>query len=185
MVEKKASLYWHIKSIEDYNKEVINPFGLRLQIFPSFEKLKPEFKIAWEDVLKQCSTALMMLLITEYVKRINVIDAKIDTLNAQITRLKTCTLFKSLEKKFKDHLKNKTKTFLSRRIKKFYCDKKTFREERVYKWNDAPKGIHRNNSYNTAHSANISKQSSSLGNSSQSALTQSEGQQTIKTKQYF
>lgn len=33
-VEKKAALCWHIKSFEDYNNENINPFGLRVQIFP-------------------------------------------------------------------------------------------------------------------------------------------------------
>lgn len=65
LVEKKASLHWHIKSFEDYNRDGINPFGLRVQILPSFEKIEPEFKITWEDALKQCCTALMLLLIME------------------------------------------------------------------------------------------------------------------------
>lgn len=69
-VQKKASLFWHIKSFEDYLKIDINPFGLRVQIFPSFERIEPEFKVAWEKVLKQCSANLMNLLIQEYRRKI-------------------------------------------------------------------------------------------------------------------
>lgn len=120
-VEKKASLHWHIKSFEDYNREGINPFGLWVQIFPSFEKIEKlkRFKTAWEQVLKQCSTALMQLLITAYGKRIRDSDAKIHGLNTQIVKFKTHSSILSMENKLKEHLEKFNKDILVKKDKKF------------------------------------------------------------------
>lgn len=46
-LEKKSLLYWHIKSFENYSTENLNPFGLRVQIFPSFDNIDASFKAVW------------------------------------------------------------------------------------------------------------------------------------------
>lgn len=33
VLEKKSALFWHIKSLDRYNKEKINPLGLRVPIW--------------------------------------------------------------------------------------------------------------------------------------------------------
>lgn len=44
LVEKKAALFWHIDNFEKYIREDINPYGLRIQIFPLVDHISPEFK---------------------------------------------------------------------------------------------------------------------------------------------
>lgn len=46
ILEKKSSMFWHIKSFQDYIKD-INPLGFRVQIFPNPEGLDADFKNAW------------------------------------------------------------------------------------------------------------------------------------------
>lgn len=69
-LEKKSLLHWHIKSFEEYIRDDLNPLGLRVQIFPTFDNLDPIFKLAWESILNKCSTKMMKLLIDEYQKRL-------------------------------------------------------------------------------------------------------------------
>lgn len=45
-------------------REDINPFELRVQIFPTFDNIETGFKKEWEKIFKKCSKTLMMLLIT-------------------------------------------------------------------------------------------------------------------------
>lgn len=62
-LEKKSSMFWHIKCFPDYIKDDINPLGLRVQIFPNSEGLDTDLKNAWEKILCTCSKDIMQLLI--------------------------------------------------------------------------------------------------------------------------
>lgn len=64
----KKSLHWHIQSFENYIKEDINPFGLRVQIFPTFETGDVDFKREWEKTLDKCSKEMMLLRLAAYKK---------------------------------------------------------------------------------------------------------------------
>lgn len=44
ILEKKSLLHWHIKSFQDYITKNLNPFGLRIQIFPTFDNIDSSFK---------------------------------------------------------------------------------------------------------------------------------------------
>lgn len=79
-LEKKSLLYWHIKTFKEYIREDLNPLGLQVQIFPSFDNIDSTFKTAWENNLKACSSHMMSLLIEEFKKRLIDIDRNIDRL---------------------------------------------------------------------------------------------------------
>lgn len=44
LVENKVSLFWQVKNFEHYIQEDINPFGLRVPIFPTLDNLDTIFK---------------------------------------------------------------------------------------------------------------------------------------------
>lgn len=49
LVEKKVSMFWHIKSFENYIPVDMNPFGLRIQIFPTLDMIDTVFRKRWEN----------------------------------------------------------------------------------------------------------------------------------------
>lgn len=48
VVEKKAACFWHADSFDRCIKEDINPFGVRIQIFPILYEVGSTFKEKWE-----------------------------------------------------------------------------------------------------------------------------------------
>lgn len=87
MAREKSLLYWHIKTFEEYIKDDLNPLGLQVQIFRSFENIDPVFKTAWESNLKACSTGMIKLRLTDIDDNINTIYSKIQLLQTQSSRL--------------------------------------------------------------------------------------------------
>lgn len=48
VLEKKSALFWHVKSLDRYIKEKINPLGLRVQVFPNLDQTSTDLKKEWE-----------------------------------------------------------------------------------------------------------------------------------------
>lgn len=134
LLEKKSLLHWHIKSFKDYIAANLNPFGLRVQIFPTFEHIDPSFKAVWEVNLKECSRKMMLLLIDEYAKRIVDIDGKLEKLQNQMSLLRTHVSFSESEERLKRHLEQFNKDILIKKDKKLQRDRKAFEDGRAYKW---------------------------------------------------
>lgn len=103
-MEKKSALFWHIRSFQDYIKEKINPFGLRVQIFPTLEDMNPEFKTKWKAVLQACSSSLMELFIAEYNQRSVALDVEIISTCKKLQVFKTHKSIPDKEIKLKTHL---------------------------------------------------------------------------------
>lgn len=139
-LEKKSLIYWHFKTFEEYIREDLNPLGLRIQIFPSFENLNSTFKTSWESNLKLCSTKMMSLLIDEYQKRLIEIDINVDKIYLQIQSLQTHSSFQELNEKLKTHFELFNKSILSKKENKFLRDKQAFQEGPAYKWHQGTSG---------------------------------------------
>lgn len=139
-LEMKSLIYWHIKSFEEYIREDLNPLGLRVQIFPSFENINSTFKTTWESNLKSCSTNKMSLLIDEHQKRLIEIDTNIEKIYSQIKLLQTHSSFQELNEKLKIHIEIFNKSILSKKENNFLRDKQDFQEGRAYKWQQKTSG---------------------------------------------
>lgn len=87
LLEKKSSNYLHIQSFDNYIKKKNNPFGLRVQIFPTMENIGPAFKKEWEKNLSACSNGMMSLLVEEYQRTIREIDRELDPLYIQLNSI--------------------------------------------------------------------------------------------------
>lgn len=162
VLEKKSSLYWHIRSFRDYINDNMNPLGLRVQIFPNLEGLDTELKNAWEKILRTCSKDLMKLLITEYQKRSNVLDGDIQTICLKLQLLQTHKIYMDKELKLKKHLEDFNKDILIKKESKLSRDRCAFEENRAYKWNQLqPKNFNRFRNRRDHYSA-ISNSSSSV-----------------------
>lgn len=97
VVEKKAASFWHIESFKRYMRENVNPFGLRIQIFPILEDIDMAFKQKWEDNLQNCTMTMMRLLIEEYEKRIIVMDKDIDLIYKKLQPFNKLATFRKQE----------------------------------------------------------------------------------------
>lgn len=146
-LEKKSSLYWHTRTFQEYIREDLNPLGLRVQIFPSFDNIDSTFKMAWENVLKSCSNQMMNLLIEEYKKRLIDIDRNIDKLYSQINTLNTHPSFPELNEKLKAHIEAFNRDILAKKENKFLRDKQAFQEGRAYKWHQQSNTRNRQSRY--------------------------------------
>lgn len=133
-LEKKSLTYWHVQSFKDYIKDDINPLGLRVQIFPSFDNISATFKTAWEHNLKICSMGMMKLLMEEYQKHMTEIDLNIDQIYSKIKPLETHPSFPKLNEKLKIHIELFNKNILLKKEGKFLRDKQACEEGRAYKW---------------------------------------------------
>ncbi|XP_040191614.1 uncharacterized protein LOC120937137 [Rana temporaria] len=136
LLEKKSSLFWHIKSFERYTSAKINPFGLRIQIFPHTEQVDTPFKKEWETNLQLCSQEMMNILSREYTRQIAVVDTEIGTLEALLSPHKKHDAYIKLQTMLETNLLSFNKNILQDKEVKFWRDKSAFSEERAYKWNN-------------------------------------------------
>lgn len=74
MLEKKSSYHWHIHSFQQFTKNNMNPFSLRIQIFPTLENMSTSFKNDWEKNLSTCSAGMMSLLTDEYKRKLREVN---------------------------------------------------------------------------------------------------------------
>lgn len=95
LVENKVAMSWQVEIFEHYIQEEINPLGLRIQIFPTFDDMDNIFKKRWENNLQQCTQMMMRLLIEEYQKIIS--DKEIDNLYTQLEPFKEMDTYKDQE----------------------------------------------------------------------------------------
>lgn len=119
-------MHWHVKTFDGCIRDDLNPLGLQVQIFPSFENLDPMFKIAWENNLILCSLGMMKLLTGEYQKRLIDINANIDEIYSKIQPLQTHSSYKDLDEKLKSHIEIFNKSILSKKEFKYLRDKQAF-----------------------------------------------------------
>ena len=138
LLEKKSSLFWHIKSFERYTSAKINPFGLRIQIFPHSEQIDTLFKSEWETNLKSCSQEMMNILSREYSRQIAILDTEICTLETLLSPHKKSDVYIKLQATLETNLLSFNKNILQDKETKFWRDKSAFSEERAYRWNNNP-----------------------------------------------
>ncbi|XP_040178992.1 uncharacterized protein LOC120913241 [Rana temporaria] len=134
LLEKKSLNHWYIYSFEHYLKNKINPYELRIQIFPTMENIDPCFKEAWEANLQKCSAGMMSLLIEEYQRTIQKIDKELEPLFAQLKSHSNHDFFKKLDEELNEHLKQFNNDILIRKQKKLLRDQGEFSEQKAYNW---------------------------------------------------
>ncbi|XP_040193145.1 uncharacterized protein LOC120926910 [Rana temporaria] len=134
LVEKKVAMFWQVENFEHYIREEINPLGLRVQIFPTFEDMDNMFKKRWENNLQQCTKIMMKLLIEEYQKRILTSEKEIDELYNQLEPFKDMDTYKDQEQKIKGHIDTTVKDLITKKEQNFWRDKMAFKEGKAYRW---------------------------------------------------
>lgn len=85
--------YYFTKYIDDQ----MSPWGLRIQMFPTINKLEPEFKSQWEQNLQQCSVKMMEMLCCHYTNELTLLDREIETLYEVNKSITLDALFPSCE----------------------------------------------------------------------------------------
>lgn len=127
-------MFWHVKSFRDYIRDIINPLGLRVHIFPTLDDLDSDFKQKWEQILQTCSRNLMETLIDEYTKRSKALDTEIIGLCGKLNNFKTHTSMIVKETKLKTHLETFNKEILIKKGQKLIRDKNAFEAVKANKW---------------------------------------------------
>lgn len=130
-LKKKSNLIWHIEFLQKYVRENINPLGLRIQLYPSFQVISPEFKIAWESILTQCSSELMKLLISHYQMELNNLDQEM-LLQTSNENIRDHMLFSKRVQEIKDHITRITKDIIYQKQNKLCKDRLAFSEGFAY-----------------------------------------------------
>lgn len=134
LLEKKSLNHWHIHSFQQYLSNHINPFGLRIQIFPTMESIGPKFKKDWEANLSTCSNKMMLLLIDEYKTTIAQIDKELEPLYTKLSSLKTHAQYNQQDKELNEHLERFNRDVLIKKENKFLRDSRAFQEFKAYHW---------------------------------------------------
>lgn len=80
-----------------YLREEVNPQGLRVQIFPSFEVTDAAFSEKWEKKLLQCSATMMEMLRDKHRSDLLDLDKEIETLRTSGNQLSQQSEFKKRE----------------------------------------------------------------------------------------
>lgn len=137
VLKKKANLHWHIEFLHKYVRENINPLGLRIQLYPSFQVTSPEFKLKWENILTQCSLELMKLLILHYQTELNTLDQEIFLLQTSNEIIREHTLFSKRVQETKDYITKITKDIIYKKQNKLSKDRLAFSEGFAYHWQNA------------------------------------------------
>lgn len=132
-------MFWHIENFEKYIREDINPYGLRIQIFPLIDNISQyqsisEFKKRWEDNLQLCTRNMMKMLIEEYKVRTLSLEKDIDLIYSKLQTFKSLPAFKEHKERIKTHLDQATAEFLGKKENKFWRDKMSFQEGKAYRW---------------------------------------------------
>lgn len=76
MLDKKSRLYWNKWYFVKFIEDKISPWCLRIQIFPTINKLDSDFKVEWENNLQLCSVKMMELLCHHYTTELALLDKK-------------------------------------------------------------------------------------------------------------
>lgn len=134
LLEKKSRLYWHSKFFDRYRDNNINPWGLRVQVFPNIRDPSSDFKRKWEKVLIRCSDGLMELLLEHHLHDIEEIQKELDVLSMKSNHFKTNETFESRNKDLNDHMEKFNKHLIQSKLKKFDKDLRAFKEGRAYSW---------------------------------------------------
>lgn len=101
LLKQKLHLYLHFLR---YIKEDINPLGLRIKTFPTTKNPTEVFQKTWEDNLTECSKDLMIHLVNQYTKDMEVLNLEIDNINVQLKHVLELTTFPSKCKEIRGHL---------------------------------------------------------------------------------
>lgn len=134
VLKKKANLYWHIEFLQKYVRETINPLGLRIQLYPSFQVTSAEFRLKWENILTQCSIELMKLLILHYQTELNTLDQEILHLQTSNETIREHTLFSKRVQEIKEYITKITKDIIYKKQNKLSKDRLAFSEGFAYHW---------------------------------------------------
>lgn len=134
LLKKKSNLYWHIEFLNKYIRENISPLGVRIQIYPSFQAISPEFKVAWENTLTTCSTNLMKILVTQYQSELITLDQEIVTLQSSNENIKTHALYTKLWQDIKDFVTKITRDIIYKKQNKLSKDRLAFMERFANHW---------------------------------------------------
>lgn len=135
LLERKSSMFWHTQAFDRYIKSDINPFGLRIQIFPTLNDVDNSFKKMWEENLNECTKNMMLLLIGEYNKRLLVLDKELEDIQNRLQKFKNCPSLAEHESRLKIHIDKFNKDILLKKDNKFWRDQLAFIDGQAYKWN--------------------------------------------------
>lgn len=135
-LEKKSALFWHIKTLNRYKEDKINPLGLRIQIFPNLDQISAECKSEWEANLNACSQEMMAILTREYNKQMVSLDKEIDNIDTSLRPFMQHTLYSDLQANLRSCLSTYNRNVLQKKESKFWRDHAAFSEGRAYKWNN-------------------------------------------------
>lgn len=119
LLERKSRLYWHTKFFDRYLENNINPWGLRVQVFPNIRDPNTEFKTKWEKILNKCSEGLMDLLKENHLNDIGEIQKELDILSMKSNNFKTNESFDLRNKELNDYMERFNKNLIQNKLKKF------------------------------------------------------------------
>lgn len=134
-LEKKSALFWHIKTLNRYKEDKINPLGLRIQIFPNLDQISAECKNEWEANLNACSQEMMAILTREYNKQMGSLDKEIDSIDTALRPFMQHPLYLDLQANLRNGLSTYNRNVLQKKESKFWRDHAAFSEGRAYRWN--------------------------------------------------
>lgn len=118
VLEKKSSYHWHIHSFKQYIRNEMNPFGLRIQIFPALDDMSTTFKNEWEKNLSKCSTGMMSLLMDEFQRKLIDIEKELEPIHKQLLCFKDHALYDQYDEDLNEHLEHYNREILIKKEKK-------------------------------------------------------------------
>lgn len=134
LMETKSNLGWHIRFFDRYLRERVNPQGLRVQIFPTFEVTEIALREKWETNLNQCSANMMIILRDKHLTYLVELDKEIENLRISGNHLVSNAEYKKKELELIQHLEKYNKNVILRKDQKFYKDQLAFAGGYAYKW---------------------------------------------------
>lgn len=127
LLERKSRLFWHNRFFERYIEHNINPWGLRVQIFPNIRETSPEFKSKWEGIRIKCSEGLMELLREHHLVELSDTNKELDELEKRSSKLKVLEGFSLRNDALGTHMEGFHKRLIQSKNKKFDKNVRAFK----------------------------------------------------------
>lgn len=140
-------IWWDKNMLQRYREENIIPRGLRMKKQPT-TLYDADFQDRWNNILSQCSLALMELIVEKEITVLEQMKIEINDkekiLQSQITESEREDIFKSLN----DKIKKQEDSFVSVKQRKFMRDQQDYKSGSIYTWHKhRPRSILKKDTY--------------------------------------
>ncbi|XP_073398204.1 uncharacterized protein [Dendrobates tinctorius] len=135
LMSSRLRVWWDHKTLQAYISSNMIPRGLRIKKRPTTE-YDPEFVKEWDNILSDCSTKLMNLVVKREEAKMSTLEESIKMIESDLVKYKDSSSFIMTRDKINDNLSKMQDSITVIKEKKLRRDKTDNQNNHIYDWHD-------------------------------------------------